>query len=99
VTGRDGVARSGVPRSGVPRTDVPMAGGERETLRAHLDGVDRRSGEEYSLRRILVHPVQQYARQNGHADLHPRGGRRRHRGVTGDEVGRWSCPAWRPAAS
>ena len=32
-------------------------------------GVDRRSGDEYSLRRILIHLVQEYARHNGHADL------------------------------
>ena len=32
-------------------------------------GVDRRSGDEYSLRRILLHLVQEYARHNGHADL------------------------------
>ena len=32
-------------------------------------GVDRRSGEEYSLRRILLHLIQEYARHNGHADL------------------------------
>ena len=32
-------------------------------------GVDRRSGEEYSLRRILNHLIQEYARHNGHADF------------------------------
>jgi uncharacterized damage-inducible protein DinB len=32
-------------------------------------GVDRRSGDEYSLRRVLLHLVQEYARHNGHADL------------------------------
>jgi uncharacterized damage-inducible protein DinB len=31
--------------------------------------VDRRSGEQYSLRRVLLHLVQEYARHNGHADL------------------------------
>ena len=31
--------------------------------------VDRRSGDEYSLRRILNHLIQEYARHNGHADL------------------------------
>ncbi len=38
---------------------------------ASLDvtGVDRPTGEEYSLRRVLVHLVQEYARHNGHADL------------------------------
>jgi uncharacterized damage-inducible protein DinB len=34
-----------------------------------VTGVDRRSGEEYSLRRILLHVLQEYARHNGHADL------------------------------
>jgi len=34
-----------------------------------VTGVDRRSGEEYSLRRVLVHLIQEYARHNGHADL------------------------------
>lgn len=32
-------------------------------------GVDRPSGDEYSLRRVLLHLVQEYARHNGHADL------------------------------
>jgi uncharacterized damage-inducible protein DinB len=32
-------------------------------------GVDRRSGDEYSLRRVLVHLIQEYARHNGHADV------------------------------
>ena len=34
-----------------------------------VTGVDRRSGGEYSLRRVLVHLIQEYARHNGHADL------------------------------
>lgn len=34
-----------------------------------LTGVDRRSGHEYSLRRVLVHLLQEYARHDGHADL------------------------------
>jgi uncharacterized damage-inducible protein DinB len=34
-----------------------------------VTGVDRRSGDEYSLRRILNHLIQEYARHNGHADL------------------------------
>ncbi len=41
--------------------------------------VDRRSGDEYSLRRVLLHLVQEYARHNGHADLI----RERIDGVTG----------------
>jgi uncharacterized damage-inducible protein DinB len=32
-------------------------------------GVDRRSGDQYSLRRVMVHLIQEYARHNGHADL------------------------------
>jgi uncharacterized damage-inducible protein DinB len=34
-----------------------------------VTGVDRRSGEAYSLRRVMVHLIQEYARHNGHADL------------------------------
>ena len=34
-----------------------------------VTGVDRRSGDEYSLRRILNHLIQEYARHNGHADV------------------------------
>ena len=33
-----------------------------------VTGVDR-SGDEYSLRRILNHLIQEYARHNGHADV------------------------------
>ncbi|SDE95302.1 Uncharacterized damage-inducible protein DinB (forms a four-helix bundle) [Blastococcus fimeti] len=42
-----------------------------EAAAASLDvtGVDRRSGEEYSLRRILLHLIQECARHNGHADV------------------------------
>jgi uncharacterized damage-inducible protein DinB len=49
-----------------------IAHGRRiEAAAGSLDvvGVDRRTGEEYSLRRVLVHLVQEYARHNGHADL------------------------------
>jgi uncharacterized damage-inducible protein DinB len=34
-----------------------------------VTGADRRSGDVYSLRRILNHLIQEYARHNGHADL------------------------------
>jgi uncharacterized damage-inducible protein DinB len=34
-----------------------------------VTGVDRRSGQEYSMRRVLLHLLQEYARHNGHADL------------------------------
>jgi uncharacterized damage-inducible protein DinB len=44
-----------------------------------VTGVDRRSGDEYSLRRVLLHLIQEYARHNGHADLI----RERIDGVTG----------------
>jgi uncharacterized damage-inducible protein DinB len=42
---------------------------ERSVASLDVTGVDRRSGDEYSLRRILVHLIQEYARHNGHADL------------------------------
>lgn len=32
-------------------------------------GVDRATGEPFSLRWVLVHLVEEYARHNGHADL------------------------------
>lgn len=53
----------------------------RETVersRAYVDGValetlsarpDRRTGESFNLRWILLHLVEEYARHNGHADL------------------------------
>src|ERR687889_1419030 len=34
-----------------------------------VTGVDRRSGDEYSLRRVMNHLIQEDARHNGHADL------------------------------
>ena len=34
-----------------------------------VTGVDRRSGTEFSLRRVMLHVLQEYARHNGHADL------------------------------
>jgi uncharacterized damage-inducible protein DinB len=34
-----------------------------------VTGVDRRSGAEFSLRRVLLHLIQEYARHNGHADV------------------------------
>ena len=42
-----------------------------EHAAASLDvtGIDRRTGEEYSLRRVMIHLVQEYARHNGHADV------------------------------
>jgi len=49
-----------------------IAHGRRiEAATASLDvaGVDRRSGDQYTLRRVMVHLIQEYARHNGHADL------------------------------
>jgi uncharacterized damage-inducible protein DinB len=34
-----------------------------------VTGTDRRDGTEYSLRLVLLHLIQEYARHNGHADL------------------------------
>jgi uncharacterized damage-inducible protein DinB len=42
---------------------------ERAAESLDVTGIDRRSGEEYSLRRVMLHLIQEYARHNGHADL------------------------------
>jgi uncharacterized damage-inducible protein DinB len=42
---------------------------ERAAPSLDVTGTDRPSGEEYSLRRVMVHLIQEYARHNGHADL------------------------------
>jgi uncharacterized damage-inducible protein DinB len=42
---------------------------ERAAGSLDVTGIDRRSGEEYSLRRVMLHLIQEYARHNGHADL------------------------------
>ncbi|WP_324277344.1 DinB family protein [Blastococcus brunescens] len=34
-----------------------------------VTGVDRRDGTAYSLRLVMLHLIQEYARHNGHADL------------------------------
>jgi hypothetical protein len=49
----------------------PGAGAPRPAAAPSLDvtGVDRRSGDEYSLRRILLHLIQECARHDGHADV------------------------------
>jgi len=44
-----------------------------------VTGIDRRYGTEFSLRRVMLHVLQEYARHNGHADLI----RERIDGVTG----------------
>ncbi len=43
-----------------------MAGGGLDSESAEKD---RRNGTPFSLRRILVHMIEEYARHNGHADL------------------------------
>ncbi len=42
---------------------------ERAAPSLDVTGVDRRFGDEYSLRRVMLHLIQEYARHNGHADL------------------------------
>jgi hypothetical protein len=51
------------------RTRRPARRRRRRSPSLDVTGVDRRSGDEYSLRRILNHLIQEYARHNGHADL------------------------------
>ena len=47
--------------------DRPAHRGRGAVARRHR--VDRRYGDVYSLRRVLLHVIQEYARHNGHADL------------------------------
>jgi hypothetical protein len=42
---------------------------ERAAPSLDVTGVDRSSGEVYSLRLVMLHLLQEYARHNGHADL------------------------------
>jgi uncharacterized damage-inducible protein DinB len=42
---------------------------ERAAPSLDVTGVDRGSGEVYSLRLVMLHVIQEYARHNGHADL------------------------------
>ncbi len=42
---------------------------EAEAPSLDATGVDRMSGEAYSLRLVMLHMIQEYARHNGHADL------------------------------
>jgi uncharacterized damage-inducible protein DinB len=42
---------------------------ERAAPSLDATGVDGRSGEVYSLRLVMLHVIQEYARHNGHADL------------------------------
>ena len=56
------------------KTTAPVARVTADALRAEagLDGLSvraNRQGEKFSLRWILVHMIEEYARHNGHADL------------------------------
>ncbi|MFR9676114.1 DinB family protein [Streptomyces sp. TR02-1] len=42
---------------------------EREAMSLDVTGVNPRSGEEVSLRLVMLHLIHEYARHNGHADL------------------------------
>jgi len=42
---------------------------EQEAASLDATGADRPTGEVYSLRLVLLHMLQEYARHNGHADL------------------------------
>jgi uncharacterized damage-inducible protein DinB len=42
---------------------------ERAAPSLDVTGVDRTTGEAYSLRLVMLHLIQEYARHNGHADL------------------------------
>ena len=42
---------------------------ERAAPSLEVTGVDRKDGTAYSLRLVLLHVIQEYARHNGHADL------------------------------
>jgi uncharacterized damage-inducible protein DinB len=42
---------------------------ERAAPSLDVTGVDRRHGTVYSLRLVMLHLIQEYARHNGHADL------------------------------
>jgi uncharacterized damage-inducible protein DinB len=42
---------------------------ERAAPSLDVTGVDRMTGEVYSLRLVMLHLIQEYARHNGHADL------------------------------
>jgi uncharacterized damage-inducible protein DinB len=50
----------------VARSDAVAAGVSLDQL---SERTDRRTGERFSLRWILVHMIEEYARHNGHADL------------------------------
>ena len=62
------------------RTEVAAARELAATRGLDDIGVLRRRGDLYSLRWIMIHMIEEYARHNGHADLL----RERIDGVTGD---------------
>ncbi len=49
--------------------DAECSNARLVTSRLHLDDCGDRRGEKVSLRWVLVHMVEEYARHNGHADL------------------------------
>ena len=52
------------------RAEVAIARGiEAAAPSLDVTGVDRPTGELYSLRLVMLHLIQEYARHNGHADL------------------------------
>jgi hypothetical protein len=54
------------------RPEPPLAAGETATLLGFLERLARRTwpdGRAPSLRWILCHMIEEYARHNGHADL------------------------------
>jgi uncharacterized damage-inducible protein DinB len=84
----DGDFQVAYDTSGATRAEA-FAAWERETEQARrieraapsldVTGVDQRTGDVYSLRLVMLHLIQEYARHNGHADLI----RERIDGVTG----------------
>ena len=74
----DGVFQVAYDTSGATRAET-FAAWEREMEQARrieraapsldVTGVDQRTGDVYSLRLVMLHLIQEYARHNGHADL------------------------------
>jgi uncharacterized damage-inducible protein DinB len=74
----DGDFQVAYDTSGATRAEA-FAAWERETEQARrieraapsldVTGVDQRTGDVYSLRLVMLHLIQEYARHNGHADL------------------------------
>ena len=58
------------PAAALAAWQAECANSRAVTAAASLDSTGRnRSGEEFSLRWILIHMIEEYARHNGHADL------------------------------